>query len=432
MSREPRSDQRAAARLRWVLASLSLCMLLPSLGISSANVALPALAQAFAAPFQQVQWVVAAYLLANTALVVGAGTLGDRLGRRRLLVAGLAIFAAASALCSVAPTLWLLVAARALQGVGAALLMALAMAFVGDAVPKQQTGRAMGLLGTTSAVGTALGPTLGGLLIEGFGWRAIFFVNVPLTLLALLLAWRWLPADRPAVAAQGADDAKASPLLQAFAFRHEALRDPQLRAGMATSALVSTVMMATLVVGPFYLKGALGLEMALVGLVMSAGPAMSALAGVPAGRLVDRHGARRMTFAGLLGMGVGCVALISVPAAWGIAGYVGTIVLLTAHYALFQAANNTAVMTGVSARERGAVSGLLALARNLGLVCGASLMGGVFAFATGAEALAAAQPDAVAKGMRSTFLLAAGLVGAALAVQRTLAPAPGRAAARAG
>src|SRR6266705_1741386 len=176
--------------VRWALASLSLSMLLSSLGTSIANVALPTLAQAFTASFQEVQWVVLAYLLAITALIVSVGRLGDITGRRRLLLAGIVLFTVASLLCGVAPTLWLLIAARAAQGLGAATMMALAMAFVGETVPKEKTGSAMGLLGTMSAIGTALGPSLGGILIVTVGWRAMFLVNVPLGLTALWLAYR--------------------------------------------------------------------------------------------------------------------------------------------------------------------------------------------------------------------------------------------------
>src|SRR3954447_5874850 len=182
--------------VRWALASLSLSMLLSSLGTSIANVGLPTLAQAFNASFQEVQWIVLAYLLAITTLIVSVGRLGDITGRRRLLLAGLVLFTAASVLCGMAPTLWLLIAARAAQGLGAAIMMALTMAFVGQTVPKAKTGSAMGLLGTMSAIGTALGPSLGGVLIAGLGWRPIFLINVPLGMLTFLLAYRSLPADR--------------------------------------------------------------------------------------------------------------------------------------------------------------------------------------------------------------------------------------------
>ena len=162
------------------LAALSLSMLLSSLGTSITNVALPTLAEAFTAPFQEAQWVVLSYLLAITTLIVSVGRLGDIIGPRRLLLAGLVLFGAASTLCGGAPSLPLLIAARAMQGFGAAAMMALTMAFVGATVPKERTGGAMGLLGTMSAIGTALGPPLGGVLISSIGWRAIFFVNVPL------------------------------------------------------------------------------------------------------------------------------------------------------------------------------------------------------------------------------------------------------------
>ena len=446
--------------VRWALASLSLSMLLPSLGTSIANVGLPTLAQAFAASFQQVQWIVLAYLLAITTLIVSVGRLGDLVGRRRLLLAGIVLFTVASALCGVAPTLWMLIAARAMQGLGAAIMMALTMAFVGETVPKERTGSAMGLLGAMSAVGTALGPSLGGWLIAGLGWPAIFLVNAPLGVLALLLAHRHLPVDRPAPTSDRAGFDKVGTLLLALTLASYALavtigrghfgvlnlvllsaaaagiglfvlaesraasplirlamlRDPVLRAGLATRALVSTVMMATLVVGPFHLASALGLDMPLVGLVLSAGPIVAALSGVPAGRLVDRLGARRMTIAGLVGMAAGSVILSRVPVTLGVAGYVAPIVVVTSGYALFQAANNTAVMAGVRPDRRGVVSGMLNLSRNLGLATGASVMGAVFAYASGTSDIATAPPEAVAAGTRVTFGVAAVLIIVALAV----------------
>ena len=435
-------------------------MLLSSLGTSIANVGLPTLAQAFNASFQEVQWIVLAYLLAITTLIVSVGRLGDIIGRRRLLLAGIVLFTVASVLCGVAPTLWLLIAARAAQGLGAAIMMALTMAFVGETVPKDKTGSAMGLLGTMSAIGTALGPSLGGVLIAGLGWRAIFLVNVPLGILTLLLAYRYLPVDRrrpkadragfdtmgtlllaltlaayalamtigrgsfgplnmalllAAVVGVGlfvlAEARAASPLIRLAMFR-----DPVLSASLAMSALVSTVMMATLVVGPFYLSRALGLDAALVGLVMSVGPLVVALTGVPAGRIADRFGAQRMTIVGLIGMAAGSFVLSMMPATLGIPGYIAPLVVITAGYALFQTANNTAVMTDVPPDQRGVISGMLNLSRNLGLITGASVMGAVFALASATIDITTARPEAVATGMRITFAVAAALIVVALAI----------------
>jgi MFS family permease len=181
--------------VRWALASLSLSMLMPSLDTSIANAGLPTLAHAFNASFQEVQWIILAYLLAISTLIVSVGRLGDIVGRRRLLLFGIALFTMASLLCGVAPMLPLLIAARAAQGLGAAVMMALTLAMVGETVPQAKTGSAMGLLGTMSAIGTTLGPSLGGILIAGLGWRMIFLVNVPLGMLNLFLAHRYLPVD---------------------------------------------------------------------------------------------------------------------------------------------------------------------------------------------------------------------------------------------
>ena len=444
----------------WALASLSLSMLLSSLGTSIANVGLPTLAQAFTASFQEVQWVVLAYLLAITTLIVSVGRLGDITGRRRLLLAGISLFTVASVVCGVAPTLWLLITARAVQGLGAAIMMALTMAFVGETVPKEKTGSAMGLLGTMSAIGTALGPSLGGVLIAGLGWPAIFLINLPLGVLALLLAYRYLPFDRQgpktdrarfdtmgtlllaltlaayalamtmgrgsfgrlnmalllaAVFGIGlfvlAETRAASPLIRVAMFR-----DPVLSAGFAMSTLVTTVVMATLVVGPFYLSGALALDAARIGLFMSSGPIVAALTGVPAGGIVDRFGAHRMSIVGLIAMAVGSSILPMLPTSFGVAGYVAPLVVITAGYALFQAANNTAVMTNVRADQRGVISGMLNLSRNLGLITGASVMGTVFALGSATINIVTARPEAVAAGMRATFVVAAILILVALAV----------------
>lgn len=384
------------------LTGLALCTLLSSLGVSIANVALPALTREFTAPLQHVQWVVLAYLIASTTLVVGAGRLGDLLGRRRLLLWGIALFTLASMLCALAPTLPLLVAARALQGLGGALLMALSMASVSDVVAADRTGRAMGLLGTVSAAGTALGPSLGGLLLQASGWQALFLAQVPLGLVAWRLAARHVPPPLTVVPGR-----KPGPLLP-----WRLLADPRLAAACFMSAAVAAVVMGALLVGPFYLERGLGLAASAVGLVVAAGPVASALAGVPAGRWVDRWGAQPPAIGGLVSMVLGCLALAALQVRWGIAGYVVPLVIVTAGYAVFQAANNTAVMASVDGTNRGLVSGLVNLSRSLGLITGASLMGAVFVAGAGAGGGA----DAAAAGARLTFAVAAALAASALAV----------------
>jgi MFS family permease len=352
-----------------------------------------------------------------------------------------------------------LIAARAVQGLGGAIMMALTLALVGETVPKARTGSAMGLLGTMSAVGTALGPSLGGVLIAGLGWRSIFLVNLPLGVATFLLAQRHLPADRREANSLGAGfDLRGTVLLAAtlaaFALavtvgeghfgllnlallsaaacgtglfllaetraaspliRLEMFRDPVLSASLATSVLVATVVTTTLVVGPFYLSQALGLDAARVGLALSVGPLVAALTAVPAGRWSDRFGAHRMTVVGLAGMAAGAGLLALLPVTLGLVVYLAPIVLVTAGYGLFQTANNTAVMGGIPPDQRGVLSGMLNLSRNLGRITGASVMGAVFAVGAASSDLTAASPEAVAAGMRLTFAVAVMLIVGALA-----------------
>ncbi|HVI92069.1 MAG TPA: MFS transporter [Dongiaceae bacterium] len=445
---------------RWALAALSLSMLMPSLDTSIANVNLPVLAHAFGASFQAVQWIVLAYLLAITTLIVSVGRLGDLFGRRRLLLWGIVLFTATSLFCGVAPNLWLLIGARAAQGLGAAIMMALTVAMVGETIPKAKTGSAMGLLGTMSAIGTALGPSLGGLLTAGFGWRMIFLVNVPLGIINVLLARRYLPRPQQAAKAMRPTFDKLGTLLLALTLGAYALavtmggdhldrlniallagaalgavlfliaearvksplvklvmlRDPILSGSLAMSVAVACVMMTTFVVGPFYLARSLGLSTALVGLVMSTGPVISAFTGIPAGRIVDKLGAPRVVFIGLIEMVLGLAGLTFLPLLFGVPGYIASIALLTPGYQLFQAANNTVIMTDVRADQRGVVSGMLSLSRNLGLITGAAVMGAIFAAAAAVADITTAQPEAVATGMRITFTVTALLIVGAIVI----------------
>lgn len=452
--------------LRKVIISLSLPMLLSSLATSIANVGLPTLTQAFNASFQAAQWVVLAYLLAITTSAITIGRMGDIINKRLLLKAGITLFTLASLGCALAPSIELLIAARVFQGLGAAAMMTLTLALVGETISKGKTGRAMGMLGTLSAIGTALGPSLGGMLIAGFGWPAMFLITLPFGLLAWLLVSRYLPPPAAPLpqppkpitgfdplgmlllgltlalyalsmtlghgsftllnlallvgAAIGvglfgwAESRAAYPLIQIAM-----LRQPVLRGGLITSALVTTVMMATLVVGPFYLSQALNLPAEWVGFAMSGGPVIAALCGVPAGYLVDRFGAKGMVIVGLSALTLGAMVLTMVSPAAGIVGYVAPVCLMTAGYAIFQAANNTGMISAVGADQRGVVSGMLNLARNLGLMTGASVMGAIFAFASTSRDIQWATASQISEGMRLTYAVAAllGIMGLWVAVK---------------
>lgn len=459
------AERHRPLRSGMVLTGLSLAILLSQLGTNIINVALPTLVRSLGVDFGSVQWVVVSYLLVVTALIVGVGRFGDQLGKRRLYLWGLAIFMAASVVCALSTSLPLLIAGRAGQGLGGAVLMALSFAFVGEVFPKERTGFAMGVLSTMVSFGIALGPSLGSLALAAFGWQAVFWVNLPFGLLAFLLVHRYLPdatdaPKRPVAAVrfdwlgtlllaltlgayalamtfagkQGfaaprvlqlglgalvglvlflAVQVKArAPLLELAMFR-----DALLSTSMVMSVLVYAVMMATLVLGPFYLSKALGLDTRMVGLVMTVGPLAAATMGVPAGAVADRIGAKLAMVIGLAVFTVGTVAMSWASPDGGVATYIVAILLISVGLAFFQTPNNTAVMAEARPERRGLVSGLLALARNLGLITGASLMGALFASVAGDTATAT--PELVTGGMRFAFRAAAAMAAAAFLLSLT-------------
>ncbi|MGD1887724.1 MAG: MFS transporter [Cohaesibacteraceae bacterium] len=446
----------------WAMATLSLCMLLAALGISIVAIALPALVEVFDTTLAGAQWVILAYLLTLTVSTLPLSRLADGIGLRPVLLGGLVLFVVASLVCSLAPNLGFLIGGRAAQGMGAAILMALPLSVVRQTVPAERTGAAMGLLGTMSAIGTALGPSLGGWLISLLGWSSVFLAMALIGGVAFFLALMTVPPQ-----AKGAQPNKTSRLRDldiaglvtlvallsayalaltanggAFTLVHAGLlvaavagaflfvriersarqpliaialfKDWHLGSGVVMNLLVSAVMMATLIVGPFFLKVSLGLSDALVGLVMAIGPATAALSGVPAGLLTDRLNAQTVVRIGLGEMTVATLLLAFLPVWLGVPGFLIALVFLTPGYQLFLAALNAGQMMRAGAEHRGAVAGLLRLSRNLGFITGASLLGAVFAWASGDQNPIDAGSEAVAIGMTVTYLVCCGLVLMAL------------------
>ncbi|HEX9158632.1 MAG TPA: MFS transporter [Rhizomicrobium sp.] len=175
---------------------LTTCILASSLAFvdgSVVNVGLPAIGHSLGADAADLQWVINAYLLPLSALLLTGGALGDRLGRRSVLILGVAVFGTGSALCAFAANLGWLLAARALQGIGAALLLPNSLAILGAAFTGEARGRAVGTWSATSSMAAAIGPVLGGWLIDEFGWRTIFLINVPLAAAGITMAFRYVP-----------------------------------------------------------------------------------------------------------------------------------------------------------------------------------------------------------------------------------------------
>lgn len=444
------SSSQATTRIQFVLATATL---VASLGISISSVLLPALTHSFSATVPDVQWVILAYLMSITISIVTAGRLGDAFGHRRLLIIGLIIFAIASGICALAPTLGMLIAGRAAQGVGGAILIALPMSIARDLVPAERLGTAMGLLGTASAIGTALGPSLGGVLLAWSDWRMAFWLLAGLACITLFafvcstsrsiapaktsfreldlpgtlvltvalasyaiatsggaagvpVSTFWLTCGTVmAIAVFVAIETHAESPLVPMAL----LSDRTVGSGVVMNILIGAVMMSVLVVSPFFLVYSLGLQEAFFGLVMAIGPLVAAVSGVPAGRLTDTFGIDRMMRWGLIQTTFGLLCLAFLPRYFGVGGFVIALVMLTPAFQLFLAANNTAVLVGASEAQRGRLSGLLGLSRNLGLMTGTSVMSTVFVSILGNGNAMEAPAGDIAHAYSMTFVVAAGL-----------------------
>jgi MFS family permease len=437
-----------------ILLALAAATLTASLGISVASVLLPTLIHSFSATVSNVQWVVLAYLMSVTITIVSAGRLGDLFGHRRVLIWGLVIFSTASVASATSPNLGVLIASRVVQGFGGAIMIALAMSLARNLVASDRLGTAMGLLGTTSAIGTALGPSLGGALLVWGDWRMAFWLLTCVAFVTLILTVTWIPQsshprdvswtkmDFPGtlvlaigLAAYGGatsggvagipvssgallaismiafilfgfiETRVASPLVPMTL-----LRDLRTSAGFAMNILIATAMMATLVVGPFFLAFSLGLNDALIGLVMAVGPAVAAFSGLPAGRLTDRLGAQRVMVIGVVQVLLGLLCLAFLPRYFGVGGYVAALFVLTPAFQMFLAANNTAVLAAALKDQHGRLSGLLGLSRNIGLMTGASAMSSLFVLVLGTGDAAQASAKEVANAFSITFISASGLM----------------------
>src|SRR3954469_22017175 len=183
-------------RGRWILAATILGSSMAFIDSTVVNIALPALQEHMGATISQVQWVVEAYTLFLAALMLTGGALGDRYGRKRIFCIGVVIFTAASLACGLAPTMSTLIAARALQGIGAAMLVPGSLSLISACFPDAERGKAIGTWSAFTSITMAIGPLVGGAFIDRLSWRAIFFLNVPLALIVLWLTYRHVPESR--------------------------------------------------------------------------------------------------------------------------------------------------------------------------------------------------------------------------------------------
>lgn len=429
------------------------------------NVALPTLTHAFDAPVVQTQWVILGYLLCITGLLLPAGRLADIAGRKKVFLGGFVIFTLASALCGLAPSLWALVAARVVQGVGGAMMQANSLALVTQAFPGSERGQALGLNMAIVSAGLLSGPVVGGLIIEWFGWPWIFFVNVPIGIVATLFGVRQLreapvrPGQRfdlpgaalflllvvgllltlnaggqqswtaPPVLVLGAatvgaglllwaaERRAAQPMIEVALFRNQGFRASILAAFMLFLGVSHTQLLL-----PFYLERVVGLTTAQVGLLLVTGPATVLVLAPIAGALSDRLGSRLLATIGALVGVAGLVSMALLRADSTVVDIVPRQMLVAIGMALFGSPNGSALF-GSLPRERYGVGGAYqSLTRNLGQSIGqasaAALWTAVVMAAAGGLDVNQAPVEALMAGFGAAFAVAAvlALLGAVISL----------------
>ena len=423
--RRPRAVRRRPNAFWLAVAAVCIGAFMGQLDASIVTVALPTLQQTFHASVGAVTWVGLSYLLVLVATVAAVGRFADMWGHKLLYVYGFGIFIVGSALCGLAPDLGTLIAFRAVQAVGAALLQANSVAIIVLAVPRPSLGKAIGIQGAAQAVGLALGPTVGGFLLAAGGWRLIFFVNVPFGLLGMIAGLLLVPRSRhlqtrvrfdwtglalffPAVVAVfsavsfGNSKGWTSPailglfvvgvaLVSAFIRREGRCRAPMVdlglfrrsrfSAGIASGMLSYLVMFGVLFLVPFYLERGLRFGSGRAGLELMAMPLAFGITAPLAGRLADRLGARPLTIVGMATVAGGLFLLGTLrpptPAFLVLLGVVGV------GLGLFTPPNNAAIMGSVPKGQAGLASGVLNMTRGMGTALGLALTGLVFDVAGG-------------------------------------------------
>ena len=427
----PNKDDEQEHANKWaVLAILAIGIFMATLDTSIVNISLPSIAHYFGVPLSgAIEWVIIAYLVVIAGVLLTTGRLADMIGRKPIWIAGLIIFTTGSAICGASVSLGMLIAARALQGLGGAFIMAVSPAMLTGAFPASERGRALGLNAVIVALGVSVGPTLGGLITESFTWRWIFYVNVPFGIIGVILTLRVLterlhrnPGRFDPVGAVllgigfvaltlglsfGQEWGWNSPLLigtlavsiiaivtLVIVERH--VTNPLidfslLKRRVFLSANISLILsflalFAVSFMMPFYLEQLRGFSTAEAGLLLTPLPLTIAVIAPFSGALADRIGTRWLAAGGLSIACFGLILISQLNAHSPVWDIVWRLVVTGAGQATFQSPNNSALMGAAPRNQLGAASGFLATGRVVGQSLSVALAGAIFAAFGGATA----------------------------------------------
>ena len=430
---------------------------------TAVNIAFPSITRAFALEVEDIRWVVIAYVLTYASLMLVFGKLGDLLGYRRIFQLGLLVSAAGFAACSLAPTYPLLLLGRILQGIGIALTLSCAPALATSLFDEGQRTRALGAYAAIAAAGSAIGPLVGGFLVERWDWNAVFWFRAPLVLVALALSGLIPAAPAPRRGSARGFDAVGAVLLVAwmsalllafsvpaqrfgialplglallalvgfvaFLIRESRHPEPIVRPSLfrdidfavmnAASVAVHLATFSVLLLVPYYLLGIAGLDLAAGGIVLAIGATGMVAGSWLAGRLAAHARVGRLALAGVaLGI-AGLWAVSAWTPATGIVVMSVSLLVQGVGVGLFQVAYADLVVATLPLNDRGVAGSLTMVTRTLGIVGGATGLSATFRhFEAAALSAGASAADAFLAGFQSTFSYAA--LGLALCLALSL------------
>ncbi len=417
----------------WVLTAVACGTFMSTLDSSIVNIALPTLTKALDTDLYRIKWVVISYLLIITCFLLPFGRIADRYGRKLTYQVGFLIFTMGSGLCGTATSLGYLLAARALQGIGAAMLMANGPAVITSVFPTGERGKALGTLAMVVSAGLISGPSIGGFLITHFGWRSIFLVNIPIGLLGIVMVQRFVQSDQsdrhhgsfdwagaflqlvlllsfivlvdpPSISISGSMPFHFSRIIAAVLivvigavfWRVEAeakaplvdfalLKNRTFWAANLAGFLTFVSYSSIAVLMPFFLEEVMNFTPDKAGLFMTAIPLTIFVVAPISGHLSDKLGSQGLSSLGALISGLALFAMAGVFGS-GIDANIGRAAIILGLCSmglatgLFQSPNNNAIMGEVPHDKLGVASALLATIRNLGMVSGTGLATGLFAW----------------------------------------------------
>lgn len=401
---------------------VSVGIFLSTMDSSMVNIALPYIMEDFAVSLVQAQWIVLVYLLVICITLLIWGKISDSYSKGGVYLFGMGVFSTGALCCSFAPNLALLIGSRLIQGAGAAMMMATGPAIIRLVAPKDQLGKWLGSLGIATSIGLMSGPLIGGIILHNAGWRTIFLVYVPVSIIPFILGWLYLAGTLPKVSRVSTPfdiygallwggviavtvillsfvefwniqitlAVFAVLILLTYLFFHvESEKDEPLfpialfrqryyLIGMTVVALSFNVLFFVLILMPLYLKFVAGAGYDRIGYMMMAVPASLFIVSPLAGRLYDRLGGVYLTSLGLAVSGCAVLLLAHIDQATSLLAIAWQLALLGCGQSIFLSPNSASVLSRVAVEDTGITAGVLATSRNLGMLLGVALVTLIF------------------------------------------------------